>query len=105
MSVSGAVNFDVRDDAVEVVMTGSIDYAVVDSISDADLAEYESRSVLVRMAEVTFMDSLGLSLLLRLRNHAGSVTLVDVQPEVRRLLELTGLLDAFPMRSSTDPVH
>ncbi|WP_460602978.1 STAS domain-containing protein [Jatrophihabitans fulvus] len=97
------MTFDVDDERVVVTMAGDIDYAVVDTVSDEDLAEYgASRPVVVHMGDVRFMDSLGLSLLLRVRNHADrGVTLVDVGADVRKLLDLTGLLDAFVLAEQT----
>jgi anti-sigma B factor antagonist len=48
---------------------------------------------------LSFIDSSAISELLRLREHlgegGGSLTLSNVQPSVRRVLEITGLLETF----------
>lgn len=93
----GAAEFDWRDGTLHLLLSGEIDYTVTDLLGDAVLAEYETPGdVVVDMTRVVFLDSLGLSLLLRLRNQSGGgVTLVGVTPEVRRLIDLTGLATAF----------
>lgn len=93
----GAAEFDWRDGTLHLVLSGEIDYTVTDLLGDDVLAEYETTGgVVVDMTRVVFLDSLGLSLLLRLRNQSGgAVTLVGVAPEVRRLFDLTGLTSAF----------
>jgi anti-sigma B factor antagonist len=55
--------------------------------------------VVVDAGGLSFIDSSAISELLRLREHlgegGGSLTLSNVQPSVRRVLEITGLLETF----------
>lgn len=56
-------------------------------------------SVVVDLGEVTFLDSTGLSVLIgalkRCQGAGGDLHLVSPRPNVLRVLEITGLTDAF----------
>jgi anti-sigma B factor antagonist len=56
-------------------------------------------SVIVDLEEVSFLDSTGLSVLIvalkRCQKAGGDLRLRDPQPNVFRVLEITGLLDVF----------
>ena len=56
-------------------------------------------SIVIDLADVTFLDSTGLSVLVaglkRCQKVGGTVRLVSLRPNVRRVLEITGLTDAF----------
>jgi anti-anti-sigma factor len=69
----------------EALRTAAKDTSGADAVVDA--------------SELSFIDSSAISELLRLREElaadGGSLKLVDVQPSVRRVLEITGLLDTF----------
>lgn len=82
-------------------LRGEIDLGTARLIDQA-LAEVlaaEPDRVVVDLAEVTFIDSSGLNALVRARNlvgeQRGTLVLAQVPPELRRLLEISGLLDGF----------
>ena len=56
-------------------------------------------SIVIDLADVTFLDSTGLSVLVaglnRCQGVGGTVRLVSLRPNVRRVLEITGLTDVF----------
>ncbi len=56
-------------------------------------------SIVIDLAGVTFLDSTGLSVLVaalkRCQSVGGTVRLMSLRPNVRRVLEITGLTDAF----------
>jgi len=56
-------------------------------------------AVVIDASGLSFIDSSAISELLRLREQldadGGSLVLSDVQPSVRRVLEITGLLETF----------
>lgn len=82
---------------------GEVDLAVADEflergqgcLDQADVIELDLRGV-------TFIDSSGLGVLVRLRKEAAekgkSLSLVNVSPATHRLLEITGLHSAFDIR-------
>jgi anti-anti-sigma factor len=82
--------------AVVVVVQGEIDIATVDALR-ARLADACRGDVTIDLRRVTFLDCLGLQLLLEQheRSRARGVRLDFVQgpPAVRRVFELTGTLE------------
>ena len=56
-------------------------------------------SIVVDLGEVTFLDSTGLSVLIaalkRCQGAGGDLRLVSPRPNVRRVLEITGLTETF----------
>ena len=54
------------------------------------------------LGDVTFLDSTGLSVLLsslkRCQGEGGSIRLISLQRNVRRVLEITGLTDVFQVQ-------
>ena len=59
------------------------------------------------LSTVSYLDSSGLGMLVllrkRLARRGAGVTLFDVQPNVRRVLEITGLNRAFHFDSASEP--
>lgn len=85
-----------------LLVSGELDIATVDQLVGEARAALESATSVLRidLAGVTFVDSTGLGALVRVRNEAEQqgrhVDLVGVRPEVRRVLDLTGLSEIFP---------
>jgi anti-sigma B factor antagonist len=56
---------------------------------------------IVDMSGVPFIDSTGVGVLVgalkRAREHSGTFAIANPQPRVRRVFEITGLLDALPI--------
>ena len=76
---------------------GEADYALRQAVSSA--AEADVRKLLLNLGSVTYMDSAALGELLSSRQtmseRGGAMRLCCLQPRVRTLLEITGLLDAL----------
>ena len=79
--------------------TGEIDVTQVPDLRDEILAVPADRSVHLDLSTVSYLDSSGLGMLVLLRKRLARcgavVTLVDIQPQVRRVLDITGLNRAF----------
>ena len=64
-------------------------------------------SIVVDLGEVTFLDSTGLSVLVagfkRCQAAGGDMRIVSPQPNVRRVLEITGLTDVFHVEAPEEP--
>ena len=91
------------DGACAVWVEGELDLAVVDEFLEWALACLDRSSAMeIDLHGVTFIDSSGLGALVRLRNEATatdkSLALVKVSAATHRLLEITGLSDAFDIR-------
>ena len=78
------------------VVTGEIDMETIDQF-DAALRTTLDRDcgAILDMSSVTFMDSTGLSVLLRLRNEGHAITVRHPSARVRTLLETTGTAELF----------
>jgi anti-sigma B factor antagonist len=65
-----------------------------------------SASIVLDLSAVTFLDSTGLGVLItglkRCRSADGDLVLVTAQPNVLKVLEITGLNDVFQVHDSVD---
>ncbi|SHK05694.1 anti-sigma F factor antagonist [Desulforamulus aeronauticus] len=88
-----------QQDTLVVRLGGDMDLGVADKLRialDKQLAEKRIRYLVLNLSRVTFIDSSGLGVILgrykRLHHTGGRVILVGAQPQVKRILELSGLL-------------
>jgi anti-sigma B factor antagonist len=80
-----------------ILIEGELDLASVESVKagiEPFLAS-EPSQVTFDLEKLTFMDSSGIALLVQSANRVGKVELTNVTPIVRRVLEVTGLLELF----------
>jgi anti-anti-sigma factor len=87
-----------------VELTGEIDLANADELGAQLLDEVSRRQggrLVIRMAEVRFLDSTGLEMLWLLRRRAAArgfaVVLAEPSRQVRRILQLTRSSGMFPV--------
>ena len=90
-----------------LAVAGEFDLAVVDAFLERALALLDSASALeLDLQRVSFIDSSGLGALVRVRKEAAerdkAVSLVNVSPATHRLLEITGLHQAFDITPRQD---
>ncbi|NPV26257.1 MAG: anti-sigma F factor antagonist [Firmicutes bacterium] len=85
-------------DTLIVRAHGEMDLAVADQLRteiDRRLDETPVRNLIIELANVSFMDSSGLGVLLgrykRISRGGGKMALIRPQPQVRRVLELSGI--------------
>ncbi|HEY3941554.1 MAG TPA: STAS domain-containing protein [Acidimicrobiales bacterium] len=92
---------DLDPGAVLVTASGEIDVATAPRVQAAILAQLDGRpvDVVVDLSAVSFLDSSGISALIRARRRVGEVggtlRLRNPQPKVRRVLQITGVEQAF----------
>lgn len=83
-----------------IIAIGELDIATVPQLEeafDAALAS-DGASIVVDLAGVTFIDSTGLRLLIRMKETCAEGRLgIRSTPVVDRLLQVTGLLDQLPL--------
>jgi len=83
-------------------LCGELDIAVVPELEAAFASHDLDEPMVIDMSSVSFMDSSGLRCLLaaseQASDHSTYVALVDVGPEVTRLLEITGTIDWFALQ-------
>ena len=82
-----------------VAVFGEIDISITDSLRediDRALDNYASRQLLFDLSGVDFIDSSGLGVILgrykRVAGKGGKVFLAGAKPQVKKVLELSGLL-------------
>ncbi|ROR72570.1 STAS domain-containing protein [Bogoriella caseilytica] len=92
---SGSVHLIVSAERTRMVLSGEIDVALTDELSEAvDDAERASLPVEVDARHVSFMDSSGISMLARLaRRVPGRLAVIEPPEVVRFLLEVTKIAD------------
>jgi anti-anti-sigma factor len=87
-----------------VAVSGDVDLATAAALRSTLMAALDGPPptpavLLIDMSGVGFLDSTGIGALVGVRNHAigkgCQVLLVELQPAVRRILVMTGLLDRF----------
>jgi anti-sigma B factor antagonist len=91
---------------VVVHLAGEIDlYNAADvGAALAEVAESEPERIVVDLGGVDFVDSTALGALIEARKRLASARLVLAAPgpDVRRALEVAGLIDHFPVHDSVD---
>jgi anti-anti-sigma factor len=88
------VEVDETPTALVARVSGEIDLASVPELEER-LAQTDGKPVWVDMGGVTFMDSKGLSALLRLRAGGNCLRVINPSEPVERLLRLVDLYDHF----------
>jgi anti-sigma B factor antagonist len=83
---------------------GELDIATVPLLEAAfdEVERGDADAIVVDLSEVTFIDSTGMQLLLRMNercSQAGRLEIIS-SPAVERLLDITGLRDQLPVRSN-----
>lgn len=87
----------------EVRLLGELDMSTAPQLREEllRLASDGATMVTVDLSELAFVDSTGLSVLItglkRLRQQGGELTLRSPSPGTRRVLEITGLTEVFPI--------
>jgi anti-anti-sigma factor len=77
---------------------GEVDVASVEQFRNALLDAQQSRQVVVDLSGVTFMDSAGVNAVVGAYHRIpldGELRLIGMQSNVRRVFEITGLLQLF----------
>jgi anti-sigma B factor antagonist len=93
-----------HDDVVILTVSGEIDLATAPSLAAAldDIEVGSGRRVHLDLADVTFLDSSGISVLVecrqRLEDGGAVLVLHRATPTVRRVLEISGLEAVFELR-------
>lgn len=91
-----AYTVDRRDSHVTLHLTGELDLAAAPGLESAlDAVLADSEDVVLDIAEVTFLDSSGLRVLVAAQNQSSeagkTLTLLNPSAAVSRILEITGL--------------
>jgi anti-anti-sigma factor len=100
------IEVQIADDRTLVTLSGELDASTATLLYDqlADLEVKDVQHVVLDLAQISFMDSTGLSVIVtehkRLQHTGGGLTVFAPPSSVRRLFEITGLttvLDIVPV--------
>ncbi len=97
------VRIDEHDEWTVVVLSGQLDVATAPDLRQAlQEAQYAgAHRVVVDLADLQFLDSFGLGVLVgglrRARLHGGRLVLAAANDRIRRILEVTGLDRTFQL--------
>ncbi|MCL6560148.1 MAG: anti-sigma F factor antagonist [Firmicutes bacterium] len=93
------LDIELTQDTLFVRLGGELDLGVADYLRSAleeALDREPARNLVFNLSRVSFIDSSGLGVLLgrykRVSKEGGKVYLVSPQPQVRKILDLSGLL-------------
>jgi anti-sigma B factor antagonist len=99
-------SMDADGERTVLTVAGEVDVATVESFRHALLAAQRSHRVVVDLSAVTFMDSAGVNALVGAYHRVSGddeLRLVGLRPNVRRVFEITGLLELFGVEPSHGP--
>jgi anti-anti-sigma factor len=101
------LQFSELDNAInQIKLIGILDVQGVDAIGTkfAGYSSGDNSKVLVDLAEVEFLTSIGIRLLVTTAksvvNRGGKLALLNPNENVRGVLEMTGIMDIIPIHSS-----
>lgn len=97
----------VSEETVVVHVSGEVDLSVTESLVDAVRPHLrEGRTVELDLSGLAFIDSSGMGVLVQLlkeaAHHGARLVLTRVPARARRLLEVSGLLHVFDVRSGEE---
>ena len=96
-----------QKDLAVVTVTGDLDLVTAPQLTDEAMALVDggANHVVIDVSGLDFCDSSGLSAFARIANRiqpGGRLALVGPQPIVRRVLEVSGLIEVFLVVDSVD---
>jgi len=102
---SGGLSFtiDYRDHLACLAVTGELDMATVDSLTDAAIGALQLpvRVLVLDLGGVSFCGAAGVSALITIRRVAAPtgirVVLTSIQPHLRRVLDIVGMSAVIPI--------
>lgn len=99
----------VVDKNLIVRLSGELDMVVADDFRnkvEQALDEHPVKNIILNLGGVRFIDSSGLGVILgrykRISLEGGKIALVEMQPQVNRILELSGLFKIMEQYDSED---
>ena len=107
--MSLTIGVDDRDDATVIALDGELDLASAPDLADVaarKLAGGVPVNLIIDLSKLTFCDSAGLRVFVKFRSEldakGGRFVLAAPQPIVRRVLEVSGLVDLFGCYPTVD---
>ena len=99
------IDYIKKDKQLLVEITEDIDHHVAEKIRrkiDEEITRYMPRKTVFDFSRVTFMDSAGIGMIIgrykMMKLIGGSLEIVNVGSQVKRILEMSGIGKIIPMR-------
>lgn len=97
-----------KEDLVVLKAKGEVDVYTAPALKEAVLAALaKANSIAFDLSETSYIDSTGLSVLIgalkRTKSQDGRVVILNPHPNVRKILEITGLDRALPIEDHAGP--
>ena len=102
------VQLQPRSDVALIAVSGELDIASAPELAQTleQIRPEQTKLVIVDLRELEFMDSTGLSIIVRahqrLAEEGCELTLIKGKPQVQRLLDLTGVADRLRLVAEPD---
>ncbi len=94
-----------EDEAIFVKIYGELDLKIADDLRielDETINESDKKLLILDFAEVNFIDSSGLGVILgrykRFNAREGKIVIINPIPSVRRVLELSGIMNVIEVK-------
>ncbi|MFZ5647765.1 MAG: STAS domain-containing protein [Bacillota bacterium] len=95
------IQIEINGGAMVVRLSGEIDLAVADTLRNSLESELDNnpqaKNIVLNLDRVSYIDSSGLGVMLgryrRISRHGGRMFIVGAAPQVRKVLDLSGLLN------------
>jgi anti-anti-sigma factor len=89
-------------DGLVIALSGELDLASLPAVAVAmdDVLGRPLQPVVLDLGGLTFLDSSGVAVLVRIANHFGQVRTRAATPPVRRVIEVLGLAERFGMEDA-----
>jgi anti-anti-sigma factor len=103
-----SVHLQPRSDVALIVVSGELDIASAPELAQTldQIRPELTKLVIVDLRELEFMDSTGLSIIVRAHQRLAEddceLTLIRGQPQVQRLLDLTGVAERLRLVAEPD---
>jgi anti-anti-sigma factor len=82
-----------------VYLSGELDMAIADSFCQGLLSSLNGQRPVLDLSELTFLDSSGIRAILQVARVSGqAVVLRNLRPNIRRLLEVSGVNETLGVR-------
>lgn len=106
------MDLEVQGNKLVARLEGELDLGVADKLRDTldnALTEQSLTFLILNLSEVSFVDSSGLGVILgrykKLAVRGGKVFIVGAKPQVKRILELSGILRIIQEFALEEEVH
>ncbi|MBQ7647274.1 MAG: STAS domain-containing protein [Clostridia bacterium] len=91
------------NDYVIINLEGRIDSENCDQVEDEILTKVynsKAKTIVLNMKKLNYISSAGLRVILRLKKTYGDVSVINVNPDVYQVFEMTGYTDILPVKKA-----